>query len=293
MKIIVSGSESFIGKELISLCLNEGVDVFGFDLAKHSDLKYEFQKGDIRDRTITDILPDGADAVVHLAAISRDIDCVGRAYECFETNVMGTLNLARAAKTKRAKQFIFASSEWVYGDFYESESKNEDSVIDISKNPSEYAFSKFVSEVNLKQEYGRGFCPVTILRFGIIYGPRATNWSAVESLMSAVKKQDKVSVGSLKTGRRFVHVSDIAGGVIAAIGLQGFEIINLVGREITTLGDVIGESEKILNKKVEREELNPDKISIRNPSSDKAKRVLNWEAKIGLNEGLKTLLPFV
>jgi len=59
--------------------------------------------------------------------------------------------------------------------------------IDASQLNSEYALSKYVSEQNLRQKFQHGFCPTTILRFGIIYGSRKHNWSAVESLFHAVQ----------------------------------------------------------------------------------------------------------
>src|SRR6185437_14350056 len=172
MKIIVTGSESFVARELIAQCLKEGIEVFGFDFAKNSDLPYTFQKGDINDPKIGDLFPEGADAIVHLAALSRDKDCAGRAYDCFSTNVMGTLNLVRAAKARGVKQFIFSSSDWVYEKFAPGEIKDEASVIDIAGHTSEYALSKLVSEANLRQEHLRDQAMgITVLRFAIIYGP--------------------------------------------------------------------------------------------------------------------------
>jgi len=157
----------------------------------------------------------------------------------------------------------------------------------------EYAISKFISEANLRIQYKNGFCDTTILRFGIIYGPRKTNWSAVESIMSQVKNQSEITVGSLKTGRRFVHVTDIAGGIIKAIGLKGFEIINLSGDRLVTLGEIIEKSKKIFGKEVKIIETNPQVVSIRNPSNEKARKVLGWKPEITLGEGLKSLLPFI
>src|SRR5262249_8241749 len=146
-------------------------------------------------------------------------------------------------------QFIFASSEWVYGDWKDASIvKDEDSLIDVQALNSEYALSKLVSEVNLRQKYQYGFCDVAILRFGIIYGPREKNWSAVESVFNAVKTQDEVTVGSLKTGRCFIHVDDIVVGIIASLGLKGFNVINLEGEGLITLGQIIETSKKILGK---------------------------------------------
>ena len=127
---------------------------------------------------------------------------------------MGTLNLMDAAHSRGVRQFIFASTEWVYDSFSEDEIKTEDSVIDIGKLDSEYALSKLVSEQNLRQRFAYGFCDTTILRFGIIYGPRFKNWSAVESLFHAVGTEQEVRIGSRQTGRCFIHVEDIAAGIL-------------------------------------------------------------------------------
>lgn len=289
MIIFVTGSESFVGRELVAQCKKAGITVAGLDILEKPSSNYEYRQVDIRSAKIVEVIPEDVDAIVHLAALSRDTDCKGKAYECFDVNVMGTLNLINAA-AKNAKQFILASSEWVYEDFPGGEEKDEDAVIDIAKHTSEYALSKLTSEANLRQRFQRGFCPVTILRFSIIYGSRKQNWSAVESLFDSVKNGDEVTVGSLQTGRRFVHVSDIARGIIQSIGLGGFHIINLSADKVITLGEIIEASEKILGKKVKVIESNPSAVSIRNPSNKQAKELLNWEPMVGLEEGLKTLL---
>lgn len=293
MMLVITGSESFVGKELISQCKNNGTEFIGLDLVNKKELNYEFHQVDIKSPKILDFIPENVDAVIHLAALSRDADCKGKAYDCFENNVMGTLNLIKACKAKNVKQFVFASSEWVYDEFKGDEEKDEDAFIDVSNHKSEYALSKLVSEINLKQQYDLSFCSTTILRFGIIYGPRKNNWSAVESIFNAVKNQDKVTVGSLKNGRRFIHVSDIANGIIKSIGLEGFNIINLTGNKLITMKELIETSQKVLEKSVKVTETSPSQISVRNPSNNKAKKLLNWEPRIDLESGLKTLLPFV
>ena len=293
MKILITGSESFVGKELIAKCKEAKIEVIGIDSIKPENPNYEFYQKDIRSDQIDDLIPSGIDALVHLAALSRDQDCAGKAYDCFDINVMGTLNLINSALKKNVKQFIFASSEWVYNDFKMDEEQDETSLIDINKHASEYALSKLVSEANLRQQYERGFNSVTILRFGIIYGSRKNNWSAVESIFNTVKNNDEVVVGSLKNGRRFIHVSDISDGIIKAIGLKGFNVINLSGEEIITMHDIIETSQKILGKTVKIIENNASTINIRNPSNNKAKTLLNWKPKILFSEGLKSLKDYL
>lgn len=293
MKILVTGSESFVGRELIKQCKDHKIQVVGIDSVKPEEPEYEFHQKDIRSKDLSDLISSDVDALIHLAALSRDQDCVGKSYDCFDINVMGTLNVIRAALKKNVKQFIFASSEWVYNDFSSDEEKDENSLIDVTKHTSEYALSKLVSEANLREQFNRDGNSITILRFGIIYGPREKNWSAVESICSKVKNNDEVSVGSLKTGRRFIHVSDIANGIIRSIGLDGFNIINLTADEVITLNDIIQETEKIYEKKVKIIETNSLEISLRNPSNNKAKKILNWKPEIKLREGLKSIIDFI
>jgi len=293
MKILITGSESFIGKQLILQLKTLDCNIIGFDSISPINPDYEFHQIDIRDPEIHKLIPHDIDVLIHLAALSRDPDCKNKAVECFDVNVMGTLNLIKSAQLQNVKQFIFASSEWVYDKFIDSEEKNEDSEINIANHNSEYALSKLISESNLRQQYNNGFCNVTILRFGIIYGPRKSNWSAVESILNQVKHQDKVSVGSLKSGRRFVHVLDIVKGITNSFGLEGFNIINLTGNQINTLKDIVDTSQLVLDKKIDVLENNPEQISIRNPSNLKAKQIINWEPKIDLKTGLESLLPYV
>ena len=291
MKLIVTGSESFIGTVLRGYCRAKQIEVIGID-ARSSDDPGHLHL-DIRSPHLQDALPLGAEALVHLAAISRDPNCRSNPQAAFDVNVGGTLNLIQAAQAKRVKQFIFASSEWVYGETLDSEAQREDAAIDINRISSEYALTKLVGERVLAMAHQRGFCPVTVLRFGIVYGPRPpAAWSAVEALFEAVRTQDTVEVkGSLRTARRFIHVTDIARGILAALGRSSYEIFNLSGDALITLQDIIAQSALLLNRRPRVIERNPAAVSLRNPDNRKAREVLGWAPQVGLKEGLGTLLP--
>ncbi|MCX5713284.1 MAG: NAD(P)-dependent oxidoreductase [Candidatus Omnitrophica bacterium] len=292
MKIFITGANGFIGKELIRQSRQAGIHVSGIDLLAGNNP--DFVTGDIRDIDLKEKIPEGIDAIVHLAALSRDADCKNNVSACFNVNVMGTLNLINAAHEKKAKQFIFASTEWVYGGCWEARRyKIEKFHIDPQNLSSEYALSKLVSECNLRQRYAYGFCPVTILRFGIVYGPRLTNWSAVESLFNDCATKNEITVGSLKTGRHFIHVSDIASAIIKSIGIKGFEIINIQADKLTTLGDIIKTSKKLLGRKFLITESSPDQPSIRKISNKKAKDLLGWVPLIDIEDGLKSVKEFL
>lgn len=288
--IVVTGSESFVGRELIKQLIQEKKKIIGIDLVNTKSQNYDYIKMDICSKSINDIIPKNVEAVIHLAAISTTKLCKGRAYECFNNNVMGTLNIMNTCMEKNVKQFIFASSEWVYAGFTDNEEKNEESLIDISKISSEYALSKIVSETNLRQQYELGLCDVTILRFGIVYGHKQRgNDSAIESIAIKVKNNEKMTISSLKTGRRFVHVKDIAKGIILSLGLENFNIINLSGDKVNTLEEIIEISQRIFHTKIEISETDSKNPDIRNPSNKKAAKKINWKPEINLEEGIKDL----
>jgi nucleoside-diphosphate-sugar epimerase len=284
MKLFVTGSESFIGKELKKQCRSANIEFVGIDSANPTD-SFGVQL-DIRSPQVVETIPQNVDALIHLAAISRDEDCRQDPYLAFDVNVQGTLNLIAAARKRGVRQFIFASSEWVYGQVDNDAIQTEDQPIDVTKIRSEYALTKIVAEQCLGLAFHQGFCPVTVLRFAIVYGPRPSNWSAVESLFNAVRTQDVVTVGSLATARRFVHVADIAAGIISSLGRSGFEIINLSGDSLVTLRDVIKESSKLLGRRPEVRESNPTAMSIRNPDNQKARSMLGWVPTLSLRDGL-------
>lgn len=284
MKLFITGSDGFIGSELISQCKKQKIKTVGVDIKDGFD---------IRSKKIAEHIPKDIDAVVHLAGLSNDGMCRNKGYETFDINVLGTLNLMNAAFAQGAKQFIFASSEWVYDNCAATEQKTEDSVINIANHTSEYALSKLVSEINLTQRYHQGFCPVTILRFGIICGTTGEKKSAVESLFLNVKNSPptggKVSVGSLRSGRCFIHVSDIVNGIIKSVGLPGLNTINLAGDKLITLRDIIDISKNILKKNPKVTETTPGNISVRNISNTKARKLLNWYPKVTVEAWLKVL----
>jgi nucleoside-diphosphate-sugar epimerase len=288
MRVIVTGSESFIGSRLKHHCRLAGVEHVGIDLAPSEDPNHH--QADICSDTIVDAIPGNADALIHLAAVSTDQTCRMDTKKAFEVNVGGTINLIEAARARGVKQFVFASTEWVYGEVANSAVQTEESPIDAMRLSSEYAISKITGERLLYAAHKRDGLAVTVLRFGIVYGPRPANWSAVEALFHAVRTKDTVEVGSLETGRRFIHVADIADGILGALGRNGYELFNLSGDRLITLGNIIEESSSLVGRHPRVIEKNSGAISIRNPDNGRARRVMGWRPKIALKDGLSTLL---
>lgn len=288
MTLFITGAESFIGRALRARCDATGQAWIGIDSADSADARV--QQADIRDPSVGGLIPEDA-TIVHLAAISRDPDCRADPRAAFDVNVTGTLNLAAASQRRNARQFIFASSEWVYGNVRNDDTQREDQAIDVTAMVSEYALSKIVAEQCLKLSFD--LPATTVLRFGIVYGPRAANWSAVESLFNSVLTKDEVKVGALATARRFVHVDDIVSGILASCGRSGFEIFNLSSDRLISLGDVIEASSKITGRRPKIVEGNASQVSIRNPDNAKARAELGWAPQTDLEVGLKALADFM
>jgi UDP-glucose 4-epimerase len=288
MKVFVTGSEGFVGKRLVQRLKERGVETVTVDLV--SPLGSNTIQADICQPEIKELISEGTDAIIHLAGFARNPDCQNKAYTCFKTNVMATLNLIEAAESQKVGQFIFASSEWVYGEWQNGTVKDASVPINAATLTSEYAFSKYVSEVNLRQKYQHGFCPVTILRFGIIYGPREKNWSAVESLFHAVRTKNEVQVGSLRTARCFIHIDDIVSGIIASLGLKDFHVLDLQGSHPISLEEIIKTSEKITGRFPMVVETDAANFNIRQVSNKITFSVIPWKPEFDLEKGLKSLL---
>lgn len=294
MTLFITGSGSFIGRALLAACDAAGRPVVGADAAPA--VRADCRQADIRDPAIADLIPEGAEALVHLAALSRDPDCRDNARTCFDVNVMGTLNLIEAARRRKVRRFVFASSEWVYDGFPPGVERREEDPIDATAHASEYAFSKLVSEVNLRQKARHGFCPVAILRFGIVYGPRRENWSAVEAMLDAVLHRDTITVGARATARRFIHVDDIADAVLASLALPAAagacETVNVQGGRLVSLGEIVEAAKLLTGRNPEVVETDPANPSIRAVSSAKAERLMGWRARIGIEAGLRSVLDY-
>ncbi len=282
--LFITGAESFVGKRLVQHCIDKGISYSGVDVATSEDLS--ISKIDICDEALVEVIPTDS-VVIHLAAISRDPDCAKNPSLANKINVEGTLNVLKCAKRKNVRQLIFASSEWVYGQVSNDSEQQESDEIYIQRLDSIYAITKALGEQYLRLL--RDDLDITILRFGIIYGPRPSNWSAVESLFDSVKNEDEVVVGSLKAGRRFIHVDDICNGILASVGQTNFEIFNISSDRTVTLGQIIEESKRINSTSPRVTESSPEKISLRNPSNSKAKQILNWRPLVSLSDGLKSL----
>ena len=285
--IVITGADGFVGRALNDKLQNLGFQTICIDSNPISD---ETLKGDITSSKISILIPENS-IIVHLAAMSTDSMCKQDPISAININMIGTINLANIAVEKKCKQFIFASSEWVYGDTDGKNEKNENSVIDVSSLKSIYAVTKAAMEPIINQILGT--TNAVILRFGIVYGPREKSWSAVERLLVDVSEKEIIEVGSLENGRCFIYIDDLVEGIISSFRVKGNSLFNLSGDKLITLGDVIKTSAELLSKNPIVKEKDPTKFVQRNLSNLKARESLEWEPKIDLHNGLERIAKYL
>ena len=176
MKILVTGGAGFIGSHLVDRLVqtNAGqvtvLDNFSRGREEHlvrSRSKIEVVRGDIRDRTSLQNVMNGVDLVFHLAAQSNVLGAVKDLDYSFETNVVGTFEVLRAADAAGVKRIIFSSSREVYG---EPTSLPVAETAPIAPKNA-YGISKATGEMYCRLFADRG-TEVIVLRLANVYGTR-------------------------------------------------------------------------------------------------------------------------
>ena len=175
MKILVTGNTGYIGPMLAKQLLNsrKDIELIGFDTGYFAhcltnteylpEFNYEQHWGDLRNFPF-DLL-DGIDAVVHLAAISNDPMGTQFTQVTEDINYNASIQIARAAKVRGVKSFVFASSCSMYGSAESGEKAESDDL-----NPlTAYARSKVAMEKSLAELADANFI-VTALRFATACG---------------------------------------------------------------------------------------------------------------------------
>jgi nucleoside-diphosphate-sugar epimerase len=215
MKILVTGSQGYIGTFLSQFLSDNGMQVSGTDIGYYKDCNLvpvddliETKSIDIRDISINEVL--GFDAIVHLAALSNDP--VGELDErlTFDINYKATINLAVLAKKAGVKRFIFVSTQSIYGI---SSTEAELDEYSSTKNPqTAYAKTKWLAEKELKTLEDNRF-EVVYIRPSTVFGwsPRLRTDIVFNNLLLNGLKYGKIEVHSDGTPwRPIIHINDLS-----------------------------------------------------------------------------------
>ncbi|MBC8085658.1 MAG: NAD(P)-dependent oxidoreductase [Phycisphaerae bacterium] len=226
MKIVVTGSAGYVGSTLCGELLARGHDVVGVDSLMHggeamlgfiANPKFTFVRGDLREESTISRAVEGADAVVHLAAIVGDPACKRDPDLARGVNYQASMSLINAAEKAGASRFVFASTCSNYGKMGEGEESVDES---SPLTPlSVYAETKVSVEKHLlDNDWRKSFSP-TVLRLSTVYGlsarPRfdlTVNEFAAELLLKG-----ELTVFGEQFWRPYIHVRDVARGVIAVL----------------------------------------------------------------------------
>ncbi len=207
MKILIIGSEGFIGNFLSRKLRDKGYEVIGMD--KHSDKKqmpYRFVNGDILNPEDILFAAKDADAIIHLAAAHHDFGITEE--EFFDVNVKGTQNILDCAHKLGIKKYIFYSSVAVYGNSTdcadENTASNPVNTYGKSKLEAENLIHKWAKE-NPKRE-------AMILRPCVIFGPN--NFANTYKLINSIYRKRFFFVGKGDNIKSVAYIENLVDATI-------------------------------------------------------------------------------
>lgn len=230
MKILITGSEGYLGALLVPVLLEHGHEVTGVDTGFYKSGYLYNAKGnspptlakDIRHMTPDDLRGHGA--VVHMAELSNDPLGELDSTVTYEINHQGTLHLAKTAKTAGVKRFIYMSSCSVYGVASDGEVTEE-----TKPNPqTAYAICKTLCERDLKQLADKNFVPC-YFRNATAFGasPRQRFDVLLNNLCGLAWTTEEIKMVSDGTPwRPLIHGLDIGEAIACALDAPADAIYN-------------------------------------------------------------------
>lgn len=293
-KVVVTGGAGFIGSNLVDQLVEEGCEVHVIDnlvAGKEENLNKEaiLHKVDIRNLEEIKPIINGAKYVFHLAALPRVQFTIEHPIESSDVNIMGTLNVLVSAKEGGVEKVIYSASSSAYGD-QDIMPLREDME---PKPKSPYAMQKYVGEVICQQWSDTYGLPTVCLRYFNVYGSRLDPVGAYALVIGVFLRQKQSGESLTITGdgeqtRDFTHVSDVVNANILAAkneNIKNGEVFNIgFGKNysINDLAKMISDDVKHIPARHEPHDTLAD--------NSKAREVLGWEPRVGLEEGIKELL---
>jgi nucleoside-diphosphate-sugar epimerase len=278
-KVLITGSNGFIGRHLATALLKRKIEVTQFDRANHQDVT--------RAEDFSGLAK--VDTVFHLAAVSGYSSSNENISLAYLVNVIGTVNVLEYCRPVKAK-LIFPST-YVYDRPYTDFKKETDPV----KPTTHYSFTKFLGE-ELCRFYGRVFgVNSLILRTANVYGPGQEGKYLVPVLVNHLKTGQKLVLTKPEVERSFIYIDDLVEIYLklAEAPTQAAEIFNVGPAKPTSLVELVQTISKVSGKKLKvnySDQGRPHEVDKNRINNTKLKTRFQWQPKVGLAAGLKQYL---
>ena len=209
MTMLVTGANGFLGRALCSVL--EHSDHQLIRTVRSSTTPWEVSVGDVNEHTEWDqFLDSGVDVVVHLAG--QQVFGDGKATDgktnlFYQTNALGTKNLAHKCALYGVKRFVFVSTLKVLGEGKDEPYRNSNLVVPFNA----YAISKWEAEQILWQIAAETGMEVVVLRPPLVYGPGVKG--NFLRLMQAIDKRRPLPLGAIHNRRSFIYLGNLVDAI--------------------------------------------------------------------------------
>ncbi len=283
-KILITGSEGFIGKALARSLNAAGYDVITVDNSGNSKSTY---KSDIKDEKILEIFSkEKPDVVIHLAAQIDVMQSFKDPIGDLGINGIGTLNILQAAIASKVSHFIYINSG---GAIYDPLSELPIAESAGIRPLSPYGISKFIGESYVRilcEENGIGW---TSLGLSNCYGPISENKKGViYKFVEVLSRQEAPVIYGEDMTRDFIYIDDVVDAIIKTLSKPANCRVNISSGIETNILQLFLQIRELLGSTLEPiiAEARFGEIQRNSLSNSLALDVLGWSPTTPLDEGL-------